>query len=118
MPVALISAACIGSTNGHPAGAARSNALESCGSSGNFIPSFGHVCLPWISGQEHSLAPAPWGSFSQTGAWNSWISGLRLKKKQRSSREIMRNVAEVYHVKRYSKQRLCNTTKALVRGTP
>ena len=57
-------------------------------------------------------------SFVQTGVWNSWISGLRRKKKQRNSRKIVRNVAEVYHVKRYSKQRLCNTTKALVRGTP
>lgn len=43
---------------------------------------------------------------------------MRLKKKQRNSLKIMRNVAEVYHVKRYSKQRLCNTTKALVRGEP
>lgn len=85
---------------------------------GNFILSFGHSCLPWISGQEHSLAPAPWDSFGQTGAWSSWISGLQLKKRQRRSWKIMRNVAEVYHVKRYSKQRLCNTTKALVRGEP
>ena len=34
----------------------------------------------------------------------------------------MRNVAEAHRVKRYSKryskQRLCNTTKALVRGKP
>ena len=118
MPVALISAACIGSTIEHPAGVVRSNALESCGNSGNFIPSFGHGCLPWISEQGHNLAPAPWGSFGQTGAWSSWISGLRLRKKQQSSWKIMRNVAEVYHVKRYSKQRLCNTTKALVRGNP
>ena len=122
MPVALISAGYIGSTTGRPAGAVRSSALESCGSSGNFIRSFGHGCFPWISGQGHNLALVPWGSFVQTGAWNSWISGLQLKKKQRSNREIMRNVAEVYHVnrysKRYSKQRLCNTTKALVRGEP
>ena len=118
MPVGLTSAACIGSTTGRPAGAVRSSALESCGSSGNFIRSFGHGCFPWISGQGHNLAPAPWGSFVQTGAWSSWISGLRLKKKQRSILKIMRNVARVYRVKRYSKQRLCNTTKALVRGEP
>ena len=30
----------------------------------------------------------------------------------------MRNVAEVYYVKRYRKHRLCNTTKTLVRGNP
>ena len=118
MPVGLTSAACIGSTIGRPAGAVRSSVSESCGNSGNFILSFGHSCLPWISGQEHSLAPAPWDSFGQTGAWSSWISGLQLKKRQRRSWKIMRNVAEVYHVKRYSKQRLCNTTKALVRGEP
>ena len=118
MPVALISAVCIGSTIGHPAGAVRSSALENCGNSDSFTPSFGHGCLPWISGQGHNLAPVPWGSFVQTGAWSSWISGLRLKKKRWSSREIMRNVAEVYYVKRYSKHRLCNTTKALVRGNP
>ena len=118
MPVALISVGYIGSAIEHPAGAVRSSASENCGSSGSFILSFGRSCLPWISGQERNLAPAPWGSFVQTGAWSSWISGLQLKKKRRSSRKIMRNVAEVYHVKRYSKHRLCNTTKALVRGNP
>ena len=118
MPMGSISAGYIGSTTGRPAGAVRSSVSESCGNSGNFILNFGHGCLLWISGQERNLAPAPWGSFVQTGAWSSWISGLRLKKKRRSSRKIMRNVAEVYHVKRYSKQRLCNTTKALVRGNP
>ena len=118
MPVGLTSAACIGSTIGRPAGAVRSSVSESCGNSGNFILSFGHSCLPWISGQERNLAPAPWDSFGQTGAWSSWISGLQLKKRQRRSWKIMRNVAEVYHVKRYSKQRLCNTTKARVRGEP
>ena len=118
MPVALISAVYIGSTTGRPAGAVRSSVSESCGNSDSFILSFGHGCLPWISRQGHNLAPAPWGSFVQTGAWSSWISGLQLKKKRRSSLKIMRNVAEVYHVKRYSKQRLCNTTKALVRGEP
>ena len=122
MPVALISAGYIGSTIGRPAGAVRFSASESCGNSGNFILNFGHGCLPWISGHGRNLVPALWGSFVQTGVWNSWISGLRRKKKQRNSRKIVRNVAEVYYVKRYSKryskQRLCNTTKALVRGNP
>lgn len=59
MPVALISAVCISSITGRPDGAARSSALESCGSFGNFILSFGHGCLPWISGQGRNLAPAP-----------------------------------------------------------
>ena len=118
MPMGSISAGYIGSTIGRPAGVVRSSALESCGSFGNFIPSYGHGSSKWTSVPERNLALAPWGSFVQIGAWNSWISGSRWKKKQRNSQKIVRNVAEVYHVKRYSKHRLCNTTKALGRGNP